>query len=95
MKWITEDVAAVVRPRCDVVVAPINIAKQPWHRESAIGGAYAFYRPGQWFSVRKALQRPHQRVHFAGEHLSEEWQGFMEGAVESGQAAANCVMSGS
>ena len=32
--------------------------------------------------------RAHGRVLFAGEHTSERWQGFMNGAVESGQAAA-------
>jgi monoamine oxidase len=51
-------------------------------------GRYAVYRPGQWFTVRPQLHRPHGRVLFAGEHLSEAWQGFMEGAVETGEAAA-------
>ena len=60
-----------------------------YHGEAeGIGGAYAFYRPGQWFTVRPILSRPHGRVSFAGEHLSEPWQGFMEGAVETGQTAA-------
>jgi monoamine oxidase len=27
-------------------------------------------------------------VHFAGEHTSTRWQGFLNGAVESGQRAA-------
>jgi monoamine oxidase len=44
-------------------------------------------RPGQWFVVRPLLQRRHLRVFFAGEHLSEACQGFMEGAVETGEAA--------
>jgi monoamine oxidase len=56
-----------------------------------VGDAYAFYRPGQWFNVRPILERPHQRVAFAGEHLSEAWQGFIEGAIERGEAAADVV----
>jgi monoamine oxidase len=28
---------------------------------------------------------------FAGEHLSDAWQGFMEGAVETGEAAADAL----
>jgi monoamine oxidase len=95
MKWITEDVVSAVRPPSDVNIAPIKIRKQPWQREPAIGGAYAFYRPGQWFTVRPALQRPHHRVRFAGEHLSEPWQGFMEGAVETGEAAADALIKSS
>jgi len=61
----------------------------PSSRNKDIGGAYAFYRPGQWFKVRSMLQRPHGGVVFAGEHLSDNWQGFMEGAVETGEAAAD------
>jgi monoamine oxidase len=88
MKWITEDVANALSKHL-VPIAPINIKRQPWQSEQWIGGAYAFYRPGQWFHVRPLLSRPHGRVFFAGEHLSEDWQGFMEGAVETGELVAN------
>jgi len=93
MKWITEDVVKAVGPAPDCIIAPIDVRSQPWQRQEWIGGAYAFYRPGQWFSVRPALARPHGRVMFAGEHLSEEWQGFMEGAVETGQRAADALVT--
>jgi len=43
---------------------------------------------GQWFTVRPILQRAHGRVLFAGEHLAD-LQGFMEGAVNTGEAAAD------
>ena len=58
-----------------------------WQRDPFTGGAYAVYRPGQWFTVRPALARPHGKVLFAGEHVAD-WQGFMEGAVVTGEAAA-------
>jgi monoamine oxidase len=92
IKWITEDVASAVQPPPSTRVAPIKIKRQPWQREKWIGGAYAFYRPGQWFVIRRILQRPHGRVNFAGEHLSEDWQGFMEGAVETGETAADALI---
>jgi monoamine oxidase len=95
MRWITEDVVAATRPAANVRIAPIDIAWKAWQHDSCIGGAYAFYRPGQWFTVRPALGERHHRVHFAGEHLSDEWQGFMEGAVETGQRAADAVRKGS
>lgn len=88
-RWITNDMLAVVRPRAPGTVTPMAIKQQPWQRVPWIDGAYAFYRPGQWFSIRPILARPHGRVFFAGEHLSEPWQGFMEGAVETGEAAAS------
>ena len=64
-----------------------GIASYAWQRDKYTDGAYALYRPGQWFGVRPILQRPHGKILFAGEHLAD-WQGFMEGAVETGEAAA-------
>lgn len=63
------------------------ISSYAWQRDEYTDGAYALYRPGQWFGIRPILQRPHGKVLFAGEHLAD-WQGFMEGAIETGEAAA-------
>ena len=95
MTWITEDVARAFRLKrgLSVTPRPIRSKKQPWQRDPMAGGAYAFYRPGQWFDLLPKLSRPFNRVRFAGEHLSEEWQGFMEGAVETGEAAANALIA--
>jgi len=93
-KWISEDLLDAVLPGKSTDREKLRgsfLKRQPWQREKCIGGAYAFYRPGQWFHVRPTLLRPHQRVLFAGEHLSEAWQGFMEGAVETGEAAADVL----
>ena len=68
-----------------------GIASYAWQRDRFTEGAYALYRPGQWFGIRPILQRPHGKVLFAGEHLAD-WQGFMEGAVETGEAAANSLL---
>ena len=36
-----------------------------------------------------ALARaPHRTIFFAGEHTSVKWQGYMNGAIESGRRAA-------
>jgi monoamine oxidase len=88
--------------RVDIVtrdLAPFNqrapalsraIASYAWQRDEFTRGAYAVYRPGQWFGVRPILQRPHGKVLFAGEHLAD-WQGFMEGAVVTGEEAAKSL----
>lgn len=60
-------------------------------RDKWTQGAYAIYKPGQWFSLHPILSRPHGKVLFAGEHIAD-WQGFMEGAVETGQAAADALL---
>ncbi|MCE3077168.1 flavin monoamine oxidase family protein [Chryseobacterium gwangjuense] len=59
-----------------------------WGNDDRSKGAYALYRPGQWFRIKPILKEPFLHIHFAGEHLSENWQGFMEGAIESGEEAA-------
>jgi monoamine oxidase len=55
----------------------------PWAR-----GGYAFFDPSFDPSWRRLLRAPAGRVLFAGEHTSDAWQGYMEGAVESGERAA-------
>lgn len=68
-----------------------GIASYAWQRDQYTDGAYALYRPSQWFGIRPILQRPHGKVLFAGEHLAD-WQGFMEGAIETGEAAAQSLI---
>jgi monoamine oxidase len=87
--WIREDMMKLVPKREQHNVRVIDQIQMPWQR-TPIGGAYALYRPGQWFGIRKLLGQSHGRVHFAGEHLAD-WQGFMEGAVETGQSAAKTI----
>jgi monoamine oxidase len=65
----------------------LDVQSYAWQRDKYTQGAYAFYRPGQWFTLRPILSQPHGKVLFAGEHLAE-WQGFMEGAVVTGEEAA-------
>ncbi len=68
-----------------------GIASYAWQRDKYTDGAYALYRPGQWFGIRPILQKPHLKVLFAGEHLAD-WQGFMEGAIETGEVAAESLI---
>lgn len=84
---ITRDILPL-EPRASELA--LNIQSYAWQRDTYTQGAYAFYRPGQWFTIRPILQRPHGKVLFAGEHLAD-WQGFMEGAVVTGEAAAQSL----
>lgn len=68
-----------------------GIASYAWQRDEFTEGAYALYRPGQWFGIRPILQRPHGKVLFAGEHIAD-WQGFMEGAINTGEDAADSLI---
>ena len=55
----------------------------PWSR-----GGYAAFDPCYAPQLREWLARPTGRIAFAGEHTSLRWQGYMNGAIESGRRAA-------
>ena len=59
-----------------------------WEDDCWARGGYAYFDPGFDPAWRDLLARPHGRIVFAGEHTSVRWQGYMNGAVESGQRAA-------
>jgi monoamine oxidase len=91
--WIVEDVSnanGCAWTSEKIAQTAVDVERQPWQRDSYTGGAYALYRPGQWFTVRRALAKPLGKIFFAGEHIAD-WQGFMEGAVDTGIEAADGV----
>jgi monoamine oxidase len=55
----------------------------PWSR-----GGYAVFDTGFDPALRDWLARPSGRVTFAGEHTSHRWQGYINGAIDSGRRAA-------
>ena len=72
----------------------------PWHAYNGkayyawsagdphIGGAYSYFKTGQYTSFNGIQGRRHGNLHFAGEHTSVNFQGFMEGALRSGYRCA-------
>jgi monoamine oxidase len=56
---------------------------EPWSR-----GGYAVFDSSFEPTLRGWLAQPFGRLFFAGEHTSIRWQGYMNGAVESGRRAA-------
>ena len=62
-----------------------------WSNEPYAQGGYAGFQVGAVTTHWQTLRQPAGRVHFAGEHAADH-QGYMEGAVESGQRAAGEIM---
>jgi monoamine oxidase len=60
----------------------------PWAR-----GGYAFFDPAFDPALRPWLARSFGRIFFAGEHTSVRWQGYMNGAIESGRRAAEEIQA--
>ena len=68
---------------------PIDYTDQRWGAETfAPGGPTAAVPPGSWTQFGPLLRRPVGPLHWAGTETADEWTGFMDGAVRSGQRAA-------
>ncbi len=58
-----------------------------------LNGSYSYYRVGQYHSFGGYEGARQRNIHFAGEHTSTEFQGFMEGAAAEGVRAARAVLA--
>jgi monoamine oxidase len=58
-----------------------------WNQQEWTGGAYAWPSPAQDARLSSSLGKAEGRIHFAGEHASEN-HGWMQGALSSGLRAA-------
>jgi monoamine oxidase len=59
-----------------------------WELDRFARAGYAVFGPEFRPEWRAELSRAFGRIVFAGDHTSRKWQGYMNGAVESGQRAA-------
>lgn len=75
--------------------------RSQWHRDPMTRGAYANYPPGQLTRHARLLwvepdgrhpPPPGGRILFAGEHLSDAYPGFMNGAAQTGRLAAESIL---
>jgi monoamine oxidase len=62
-----------------------------WELDPFARGGYAAFGTDFKPEWRAELSRSFGRIAFAGDHTSRKWQGYMNGAVESGQRAARDV----
>src|SRR5262245_42498448 len=56
-------------------------------------GSYSYWRVGQYTRFAGVEREPNEGVHFCGEHTSIDAQGYLEGAVETGERAADEIIS--
>ncbi len=68
------------------------LGRQSWSADPFAGGGWAYFQPGQITRFGAEMAAPHGRVHFCGEHLARIDRG-MEGAMESGERAAQEIVS--
>jgi monoamine oxidase len=63
-----------------------------WPEHPHTLGSYACYKVGQWSAFAGIEAEPVGNLYFAGEHCSAGFQGYMEGAAETGVTAALAVL---
>ena len=68
---------------------PDAYVERLWAEEEWSRGCYGCHMPtGAWTNYGPALREPIGPLHWAGAEYSTVWNGYMDGAVRSGQAAA-------
>jgi monoamine oxidase len=71
---------------------PDSAVRMHWPSQVHTRGSYTCYKPGQWaFWGVEGL--PEGKLHFCGEHTSPEFQGWMEGAAETGGRVAAEILN--
>jgi monoamine oxidase len=60
----------------------------PWTK-----GSYSYWKVGQYTSIAGAEREQSGTCHFAGEHTSIDFQGYLNGGVESGERVVSEILS--
>jgi monoamine oxidase len=56
-------------------------------------GSYSYWKAGQYTRFSGAEKEASGNCHFCGEHTSQDFQGYLQGGVETGQRAASEVLA--
>jgi monoamine oxidase len=73
---------------------PIGYVDRSWRSEEWSRGCYGgFMPPGAWIDHGSALRDPIGPLHWAGTETATVWNGYMDGAVTSGERAASEVLA--
>jgi monoamine oxidase len=73
--------------------APDDYVERLWAEEEWTRGCYGCHMPtGAWTNYGPALHPPIGPLHWAGAEYAQVWNGYMDGAVRSGEAAAAEVL---
>jgi monoamine oxidase len=73
---------------------PERFIERVWAEEEWTRGCYGcLMTPGGWTEYGRALRAPIGPLHWAGAETATVWNGYMDGAVQSGERAAAEVLS--
>ncbi len=73
---------------------PLKYLDFSWADEAFSLGCYAGYFPtGVWTGYGSVLRQVEQGIHWAGTETATEWNGYMEGAIQSGYRVAQELLN--
>jgi monoamine oxidase len=64
----------------------------PW-RDPLLNCSYSYWKVGQYVGFSGYEGKVQGNIHFAGEHCSQDFQGYMEGGAAEGARAANEILA--
>jgi monoamine oxidase len=70
-------------------LAPTDFVEKNWNDDPWSRGCYVGVTgPGALMSFGEALRQPCGRIHWSGTETADEWMGYLDGAIQSGERAA-------
>lgn len=73
---------------------PLRYLDHSFMNEEWSQGCYAgIMGPGSWTSLGPALRKPVGRIHWAGTETADIWNGYIDGAVRSGERVASEILA--
>ncbi|HET6230618.1 MAG TPA: FAD-dependent oxidoreductase [Longimicrobiaceae bacterium] len=88
--WLRE---LAVRFGDEAAGRPLDYVETDWSAEEwSKGGMISHFAPGVLTSYGQVLHEPHGRIYWAGTERATEMHGLMEGAVRSGEQAAQKIV---
>ncbi|WAR27637.1 AOFA-like protein [Mya arenaria] len=80
---------------CEEFLHPVGYMEKNWMEDQYSGGCYcAVLPPGVLTTYSSCLQDRCDCLYFAGTETATQWAGYMEGAVQAGERAANQLEGG-
>jgi monoamine oxidase len=75
-------------------LTPNHYLDQSWSIEPFTQGCFAgVFPPHAWTSLGEWVKKPIGRIHWAGTETSSVWNGYVEGAILSGERVANEILN--
>jgi monoamine oxidase len=88
-KMVKNAIEKIFKPSLPNMPEPLAVYVTNWCNEEWSGGCYSSpLAPGVWTGYKNAIREPVKNIFWAGTETSPRWNSYMEGAIRSGERAA-------